>query len=333
MDVSNVKNGGTVNQSPAGGTVAPKSKPKRQLRRGRVRAPVRCLLYGLEKVGKSTFAMGAPQPLWLGREHGTEHLEIDRLPQPNTLGEALAMIGEVERGEWDEAVGAKVQTLVVDPIGWFEPLMHLAVTGDLSIPLAMWNGGFGKGFSAALDQWRLFLSALERAWKAGLNIIIIGHADVKSFDDPEGANYKRYELALENKAAAGLLKQWVDHILFAKREAFGKIDKDTKKAKAYGSAARMLYTEWSPAYDAGNRASLPSELPLSWAAFAEALEQGEVRSTEFRAQIEAGLKELGDGEIEKKVRAWLAEPNVDLAAVANAVAAKVGEQREMTKEG
>lgn len=332
MNVTNVNNAPT----PALALVA--AKPKKELRRGRIKSPFRILLHGMEKSGKSTFAMGAPQPLWLGREHGTEHLSIDRLPVPETLRAALETIDEVARGEWDDAVGAKVQTLVVDPIGWFEPLMHLAVTGDLSIPLASWGGGFGKGFSAALDQWRLFLKALERAWLAGLNIIIIAHTETKSFDDPEGANYKRYELALENQKAAGLLKQWVDHILFAKREAFGKTDAASKKTKAYGSAARMLYTEWTPAYDAGNRAMLPPELPLSWSAFAEALANGIDQIEKLRKQIDEGLAELGDADVEKKVRAWLTEPNVNVAAVANAVAAKLGEKRaqqvgEATKEG
>lgn len=315
-----------VNQ-PAAPAKPTNGAPKRVLRRGRIKSPFRVLLYGPEKVGKSSFAAGAPNAITLGREHGTEHLDIVRLPQPNTLREALALIDEVARGEWNEAAGYEIKTLVVDPIGWFEPLMHLAVTGDLNVPLASWGGGYGKGFSAALDQWRLFLAALERCWLAGLNIILLAHSDSKQFDDPEGPGYKRYEIALENKAAAALLKQWVDHILFAKRAAFGKFDKDSKKTKAYGDGARMIYTEWTPAYDAGNRASLPPELPLQWAAFADALDAGEKRRAEMLAQIEAGLVELDDAEVTKKVRGWLAEPNADVAALANAVAAKLGEKR------
>lgn len=333
MDVSQI---GQSPAAPAKPNIP--SAPKRALRKGRIKSPFRVLLYGPEKVGKSSFAAGAPNPIWCGREHGTEHLDIIRLPQPNTLREAIQGIDEVARGEWDAEAGYEIKTLVVDPAGWFEPLMHLAVTGDLTIPLASWGGGYGKGFSAALDQWRLFLAALERCWLAGKNIIILAHSDSKQFDDPEGPGYKRYEIALENKAAAALLKQWVDHILFAKRAAFGKFDKDSKKNKAYGDGARMIYTEWTPAYDAGNRASLPAELALQWAAFAEALEAGERRLAEFRAQIDAGLAELGDPEVEKKVRAWLSERNVDVAAVANAVAAKLGEKRaqvvgEGQKEG
>ncbi len=318
MNVDNVKN---LNGAPV------PSAPK-PLRKGRIKAPYRVLLYGPEKVGKSTFAMGADSPIWLGREHGTEHLDIPRLPQPETWREVFDRLGDVER----RVYGDEFKTLVVDPLGWFEPLIHLDVTGDVNVPLVAWNGGFGKGVAAAADRWRMLINAIERVWKTGLNVILIGHSTDKRFDDPEGPGYARYELALENKAAAGFLKQWVDHILFAKREAFGKVDPQTKRAKAYGSAARMLYTEWSPAYDAGNRASLPPEMPLDWHTFAEALVKGEERRATFLKQIDDGLRELADVEVEKKVRVWLADPKADVGAIANAVAAKLGEKRAQAQE-
>lgn len=322
-------------QSPA---FAPKPAVKRMtfanVKKGKVKTPLRALVYGAEKVGKSTFAAGAPKAIWLGKDSGTEHLDIERLPQPETWRDVLDGLAEVEANGF----ASGYRTLVVDPIGWLEPLAALDVTGDPSVSLAMWGGGFGKGFGAALDRWRMFIKGTERVWQTGMNVIFIAHAHVKKFDDPEGAGYERYELALENKAVAGLLKQWVDAILFARREAYGKVDPNTKRAKAYGSSARMLHTEWSPAYDAGNRFSLPTELPLSWPVFAEALERGQARNDELLAQIEAGLRELCDPEVEKKVRGWIEQRTFDIAEIANAVASKLGEHRtqdvgESKKEG
>lgn len=322
-----------INKPPVA-PVGPKRMTLGNVRRGRIKAPFRLLCFGAEKVGKSTFSAGAPKPIWLGKDSGTEHLDIERMPQPETWRDVLEGLAEVEANGY----ASGYRTLVVDPIGWLEPLAALDVTGDPSVSLATWGGGYGKGFAAALDRWRVFVKATERVWESGMNIIFIAHAQVKKFEDPEGAGYERYELALENKAVAGLLKQWVDAILFVRREAFGKVDPNTKRAKAYGSAARMLHTEWSPAYDAGNRFNLPPEMPLSWPVFAEALERGQVRNDELVAQIEAGLRELGDAEVEKKVRAWLEQRTYDVAEVANAVAAKLGERRAQvgggeTKEG
>jgi hypothetical protein len=296
---------------------------------GRIKSPFRIVLYGPEKVGKSTFAAGAPSPVWLGADVGTEHLDIKRLPVPQSWRDVLEACTEVE----ERGLSLGFKTLVVDPIGWLEQFVHVDVTGDANVPLKTWGGGFGAGFSAAVDRWRVFIKALERVRAAGLNIILIGHATVKKFEDPEGPGYERYEIALENKAVAGVLKQWADHILFAKRESFGKVDPTSKKAKAFGSAARMLHTEWTPAYDAGNRAELPPEMPLSWDAFATALASGEKRVEELRAQIEEGLRELADAEVEQKVRAWLNERSFSIGDIANAVAAKLGEKRAQQAGG
>lgn len=285
--------------------------------------PIRALIYGAEKVGKSTFAAGAPSPVWLGADSGTDHLDIRRLPQPETLRDVLDGIDEVALN----GKAAGIETLVVDPLNWIEALVVADVVGDSGKSLAEWGGGYGRGPSAALDRWRQIKVALERAWGAGLNVVLCAHAHVKKFEDPEGAGYERYELAMQ-KDAAGLFKQWVDAILFAKRESYGKVDPNTKKAKAYGSAARLLYTEWTPAYDAGNRWCLPPELPLSWSSFAEAKAEGTTRKAEALERIEAGLAELGDKALELKVRGWLADPNANVIEIANAVAAKLSKKEE-----
>jgi hypothetical protein len=299
-------------------------------RDGILDSPMRILIYGGEKVGKSTFAAGAPGPVWLGADAGTDHLNIRRLPQPETFKEVL-------EGAHEVATNGKtsgVKTLVLDPLNWFEALVIADVVGDSGKSLAEWGGGYGRGPSAALDRWRQLKNALEAVWSSGLNVILCAHSHVKKFEDPEGPGYERYELAM-NKEAAGLFKQWVDAILFARPDSFGKIDPTTKKVKAYGSSARMLYTELNPAYDAGNRWRLPPELPLSWASFIEAKTHGQQQITVLLGQIESGLRELGDPEVEKKVRTYLADPKVDVAEVANAVAAKLVERREQSvgKEG
>ena len=324
MNTSTIMNG-----APA---VSPKPTSRMSLantRDGILDSPMRILIYGGEKIGKSTFAAGAPAPVWLGADAGTDHLSIRRLPQPETFKEVLEGIHEVATN----GKAAGIKTLVLDPLNWFEALVVADVVGDSGKTLAEW-GPYGKGTQAAMDRWRQLKNALEQAWVAGLNVILCAHSHVKKFEDPEGPGYERYELAM-NKDAAGMFKQWVDAILIARPDSFGKIDPTTKKAKAYGSSARMLYTELNPAYDAGNRWRLPSEMPLSWAAFIEAKTEGQKQLGVLRKQIEDGLRELNDPEVEKKVRLYLADPKNDVAEIANAVAAKVAERREQSvgKEG
>jgi hypothetical protein len=220
-----------------------------------------------------------------------------------------------------------VKTLVMDPLNWFEPLVTADVVGDSGKALASWDGGYGRGADASMDRWRLIKKSLERIWSAGMNVILCAHSQVKKFEDPEGPGYERWELAMA-KGPAGLFKQWVDAVLFARPDTYGRMDQTSKKVKASGTDARILYTEHCPAFDAGNRWRLPRELALSWSAFIEAKEEGERQLRVLRAQIERDLQELGDPEVEKKVRAFLSDPKLDVAEIANALTVKLNARKD-----
>jgi hypothetical protein len=293
------------------------------VRKGPMPSALRVLIYGAEKIGKSSFAADAPAPIFLGKDLGTEHLDVVRFPQPETWSDVLEAVAEIERG------GHPYKTLVVDPVGWLEPLIHFDVTGDLSVPLSKYSGGYGRGNEAAFDRWRALLSGLERAWLKGYNVVLVAHATVRKFEDPEGLGYERYELEMGSKRAAGALKQWSDAILFAKRESFARVDKDTKQVKAAGGGMRVVHTEWTPAYDAGNRFSLPATLPLSWQAFAEAVAAGPARRMALLHQVDADLAQLGDAEVEAKVRAYLAAGG-SAEVAANSVREKLNPQPQET---
>lgn len=295
-------------------------------RNGIISSPMRLLIYGGEKIGKSTFASGAPSPIWLGADGGTDHLDIRRFPQPETMKDVLDAIHEVKtRGR-----SYGIETLVLDPLNWFEPIVVSDVVGDSGKSLAQWDGGYGRGADAAMDRWRLIKKGLEGVWEAGINVVLCAHSVVKKFEDPEGPGYERWELAM-SKGPAGLFKQWVDAILFARPDTFGRMDSTSKKVKASGTDMRTLYTELSPAFDAGNRWRLPKELPLAWSAFIEAKEHGEKQIAALRAQIERDLRTLNDAETERKVRGYLSDPKVDVAEVANVLAAKVAERTRSTE--
>lgn len=295
----------------------------KNVRQGVMDVPHRVLIYGAEKVGKSTFAASAPKPIFLGKDSGTEHLDVARLPQPRNWAEVLEGLNVVLADDHS------FETLVVDPVNWLEPLCHQEIVGTSGDSIEAWNGGFGRGYDAAVDKWRVVINLLERIWsKRKMNIVLCAHAQVKKFNDPEGPGYERYELEMANKRVSAALKQWVETILFCRREAYGKLDERSKKIKGAGSAARIMHTEWTPAFDAGNRWCLPAELPLSWREYVEAVAAGKERKTELLEQIEAALVELADQAVEKKVREYLGDPRVSVVEVWNQLSAKVGEKRQ-----
>lgn len=139
------------------------------------------------------------------------------------------------------------------------------------------GGGFGKGYTATAEAMfglKQDLDALRSKHK--LHIILLGHSHVKTFNDPNGPAYDRYELRMNAKVAA-IWMEWSDMVLFAAFEATVKggtrgkeIEDPMKKGKATG-LRRVIYTTQDPAYMAKNRYNLPVDIDMSWDAFAKAI--------------------------------------------------------------
>ena len=285
------------------------------VKRGRQKVPRRVIMYAAEGVGKSTFASGAPNPLFIGAEDGTNDLDIARLPSPQSwpdvLG-ALRMLAETKN---------EYETIVIDPVNWLEPLVTAHVVGNSGKNLQDWGGGYGRGPAACLAEWRVFVAELERVWRTGKNIILLAHAQVKRFNDPDGSEFDRYEMAML-PAVAGLLKQWVDFVLFARHEAYAK------EKKGFSTGARLMHTAWTAAYDAKSRAAIAATLPLSWAAFAGALDNA---GKNIEQEITAALATLGEPGITEHVTKELAKCKGDAGRqieILNAVKQRIGERSQ-----
>ena len=240
--------------------------------KGRQAHPTRALLYGPEGVGKSTFAAAAPSPIFLGAEEGTAQLDVTRFPQPESWPDAFDAVETliVEPHEY--------KTLVIDTLDWMEPLMwdficQRDTAGRKEKLSNIEDYGYGKGYQVALDEWRKFLAALERLRKAKpMHVVMLAHSWVKPFKNPEGGDFDRYELKINNKAA-GLVKEWNDAVLFANYETYAVKEKDTRRVRGVdNNGARIVRTERRAAYDAKNRYGLPEQMPLSWDEFMKGVE-------------------------------------------------------------
>jgi hypothetical protein len=292
------------------------------VRKGKLDLPLRVLLYGVEGVGKSTFASRAPKPIFLGADAGTENLDIVRMPEPRTWTEVFEAVDELQDQPHDR------ESLVIDPVNFLEPLCwsHLCTKNKWD---SIEDPGFGKGYDAALEEWRLLIARIERLWSTRrMNVVILAHVRLKLFKNPEGDDFERYTLPMHEKSA-GLLRQWCAFVLFAKHNLFAHKDAKTKRVRGVTDGARVIHTEWSAAFDAKNRANLPPELPLSWDRFVEAVKASQEREVVLRKQIAEGVKEIGDPEVARKVDAYVKDAGDDitrLAEIANAVAVKLSEK-------
>lgn len=232
--------------------------------KGKIEHPLRVLLFGVEGVGKSTFAAGTPSPIFLTAEDGTAQLDVVRFQPPESWGEAVEAVRTLTVDKHD------FKTLVIDTLDWAEPLLwDFICKRDKQANIESY--GYGKGYSAALEEWRNFVAALEEMRRATkMHVVMLAHSQIKAFKNPEGEDFDRYELKL-NKQAAGLLKEWSDCVLFANHETVAHKDAKTKRVRGIDTGARLIHTQRSGGFDAKNRYDLPPTLPLSWPDFEEAV--------------------------------------------------------------
>jgi len=269
--------------------------------------PPRVLLYAYDKVGKTTWAAGAPSPVFLGPEDGGAP-EAKRFPLPNTWGEVLEAVEELTAAKHD------YKTLVLDTADWIEPLVweHVCRTHKVKA-LEDVGGGYGKGYDAARDEWRYLLSKLEGLRERGMTVVILAHAEVKNFKNPTGPDFEKYQLKMNAKTAA-ILREWADAVLFARLETYEVTDKQ-KRTRGVSDGVRTVYTQPSAAYDAGNRLSLPPTLALDWSDFEAARL---ARQTATPATLKDEIAEF---------RAYAPEGSVDVGALDKALVA-AGEDAE-----
>ena len=235
--------------------------------RGKRPQRILALIYGTDGVGKSTMCSHAPKPIFVGAEKGTEQLDVARFPQTESIAELLEQLRALQTEKHE------FQTVVLDSLDWIEPLIWKSVCDEAKVEhIEQAFGGYGKGYVRALDLWRTLLKELA-ILNRKMHVLMIGHAQIKSFQDPDLASaYDRYQLKINDKAAA-LVREAADAVLFARFET--EVIRDggngRSKAKVRGEGVRIMYTESRPAFDAKNRFNLPFAMPLDWKTFGDAI--------------------------------------------------------------
>lgn len=231
-----------------------------EINSGRISRAQKVCIYGVEGIGKSTFAAQFPGALFIDTEGSTGNMDVRRLPKPTSW----QMLGE----EMNEVLNGRLcKTLIIDTIDWAENLCIEYILGKYQ-KNGIEDFGYGNGYVYEKEEFSRFLNRTEDLISAGINIVLNAHAQLRKFSQPdEIGEYDRYELKLGKKTGSQispLVKEWADILLFANYKTMAvAVDKDAKKFKAQGNA-RVMYTEHHPCWDAKNRHGLPAELPFDF---------------------------------------------------------------------
>ncbi len=274
--------------------------------RGKIAAPIKALVYGVEGVGKSTLGAGLPDPLFICAESGTEQLDVARLPAAG-FGVVLQALDELAAG------GHGYQSLVVDTLDWLEPLVweHLVRKHKWQ---SIESPGYGKGYVEALSEWRDMLRRLDLVRAQGMHVLLLGHSTVRRVSPPDLEPFDRYSLKINEKAAA-LVREWSDAVLFAQYEVATSKGKQDRVARAYSTGERVLRTVYSASWDAKNRWGLPETVPMQ----AQVMLDAAARGADVEGELGRLLDQVGDAEYRATVLGWLAKQSDRLAATGEAI--------------
>jgi len=273
--------------------------------------PYFILPYGPPTIGKTSFAADAPNPIFLDIEKGSDLVSTNRFEDLKTWDDVLKAIDYLTNEKHD------FKTAVIDTVGALESWLFEKICKQENVKtIDEAFGGYGKGYNYAVTQWIDLIGRLSTLRDKGVNIILLGHADIKTFNDPNHTlPYERYVLKLNDKAAAKL-REAVDSVLFMNFEdTVFKVNKSDKKAKATGGDIRKIYTQRKAAYDAKDRLGLPEEFPLSWAEFDRLAKLGQPDSLE---NILKDLEEITKStapEVTTRIKAAIDKANGDVTTL------------------
>lgn len=261
--------------------------------------PQRTTVHGEPGIGKTTFAADAPDVVFLCTEAGADNVNVSHLHydghDPRTYEEVLAALEGVP-------TDGSVKNVCIDTVDGLEGIIHAHIKTTTGKPVG--EHGYGKGYDKALDLMRGVLASLERLRDKGVGTILLAHSTIESFANPEGADFS-YVTIKAHKKIAGLLVEWSDAVLYARREQRAYTN-DAGKTIGVGSSKRELCTEKTPTFVAKNRLRLPPTMPLSWADYQRAIDtfvpldakalrkEASELAAAFGAPAMAELEKIGD---------------------------------------
>lgn len=206
------------------------------------------LLYGVPKIGKSTFASRFPEAISLECEPGLNQLEVYKVATYSWEA-LLEACREIAKGQHP------FKTIVIDTVDNAFKMCSDHVCGRNGVD---YEGdiGHGKGWALVKNEWHRVLTRLA---SLPYGLVLISHAIDKTVETRTG-EYTKTQPSLPDRAR-GVVLGLVDMILYcdtiSDRDAAGNV-----------VVHRVLRTKPHPTYEAGDRTGrLPEVLPLDYGTF------------------------------------------------------------------
>lgn len=227
----------------------------------------RMLYYAIPGFGKTTFGATAPDPVIVMAPDERGYDTLARSGLVPTVPSVIVSDWADLMKTTDLIKADKPKTAVFDAVGGLERLAmeHVCKT-EFNGDWGNKKGGYrfyGQGNARMADEWLKFLARLDSLSFAGIGVVLLGHAKVKTFDDPaQDAKFDRYVCDCHEKVWDAT-SRWCEAILFGKFETIVDKDAGAFKAKGIGGTKRIVYASHRDAYDAKNQYGMPDAMEMS----------------------------------------------------------------------
>lgn len=243
--------------------------------------PQRVCLYGPEGIGKTSLAAKWPKPLYFDLESGTSFLDVDRVAPANWN----MLVSDIMQSQ----SMSEYQTIVVDTLDAAEKLCTREVCRKNKKD-SIEAFGYGKGYTYVMEEFARLLGALDQCIDSGKNVVVVAHAMMRKFEQPdEAAPYDRWELKLSKKVAP-IVKEWCDALLFLNYETTVEVT-GSGKAKARGGR-RIMQVDHHVCWDAKNRWGLTGKVPMEWDSIAAHIPGATQRGEQPKVEAPETLDDL-----------------------------------------
>lgn len=225
-----------------GATTAPMPQPKKKfgIITGKTRTTFLLGLFSREGLGKSTLMGSCPGIVVADIENSMQDIDCKKVTGIETFQDLRDWVRQCSNGIFG-----------IDSITRAEKLAEQFVIQNKTMKNGVKAGDSIEdfGYSAATflnDEFRRLLMDIEESRKRGCSWVMTAHEHIKSFKNPDGSNYLRYEPKLfEN--AQGTVSNTSTWVQFLDHLGFISLDTSVERGKATGSGSRCIYFEATPA--------------------------------------------------------------------------------------
>lgn len=224
---------------------------------GKQALPPRICIYGTHGIGKSTLASQFPDPIFISTEDGLDALDVTSFPRAEQIGDVTQSIKTLIKEDHD------FKTVVIDSVDWLiEPL----ILGHIESNYEAKDLAYGKGQMLVAEEFRQILQGLDTLRKKrDMNVVLLAHAAVVRYENPQTEPYDRYQPKIPNRCNA-LLQEWADVLAFAAFKVIVKkadVGFNNSVARGITTGERLLHLVENPAYVAKNRYACPETINMT----------------------------------------------------------------------